>query len=176
MRTHRFTQPGAYYHITARANHKEKLLASPIAKALFVETLEIMRCKHDCCIIDFMVMENHIHLIMQPRGESTLSGCMKWLLGVYSMGYNRVFRTWGTVWGGRFYSRPINGIGDMTNTIAYVDRNPVRALLADSPECWPWGGLYSHRVGREDILGPPPAWLALVSPKHFRQGLPYPGV
>ena len=93
---------------------------------------------------------------------------MKWLLGVYTMNYNRVFKTWGTVWGGRFFSRPINGIGDMANTIAYVDRNPVRAFLTERPENWEWGGLSIHRVGREGILGRRPPWLAIVAPSHER--------
>jgi putative transposase len=168
MRTLRYIRTGACYHITARANHKERLLASPLAKDLFMETLAMMRRKHECLISDFVVMNNHIHLIMEPRGDSTLSGCMKWLLGVYSMSYNRVFKTWGTVWGGRFYSRPIDGLGDMANTIAYIDRNPVRAFLIDEPEDWEWGGLHLHRVGSDEILGPRPPWLTLVAPAHSR--------
>ena len=171
MRTPRFTRPGAFYHITARTNHKDKLLASPLAKTLFMETLELMRQKHDCLIVNFQVMDNHIHLIMRPQDGTTLSACMKRLLGVYSMRYDRVFKTWGTVWGGRFFSRPISGIGDMANTIAYVDNNPVRAFLANSPEKWEWGGLFVHQVGREDILGPPPPWVVLIAPSHSRRVL-----
>jgi putative transposase len=171
MRTLRTIQPGAIYHITARANHKEKVLKSPIAKDLFVETLEKMRRKHDCGVVDFVVMDNHIHLLLQPRGDSSLPAIMKWLLGVYTMNYNRVFKTWGHVWGGRYYSRHINGLIVLANTIVYVDRNPVRAFLADRAEDWEWGGLYIHRGGRREIMGEPPAWLLHVAPNHERRRL-----
>ena len=54
------------YHITSRAIHKERYLQSAVAKDLFIEQLTRMREKHDCRIIDFMVMNNHIHLVLQP--------------------------------------------------------------------------------------------------------------
>ncbi len=93
---------------------------------------------------------------------------MKWLFGVYTMNYNRVFKTWGSVWGGRYFSRPITGLGDLIHTIEYIDANPVRACLIDSAGSWIWGGLYYHRSGYDDIIGPPPKWLAFVAPSHRR--------
>ena len=159
MRQLRFTRQGAIYHITCRANHKERFLASPMAKALFVETLAKLQSRYECRIIDFVVMDNHIHLLFEPRGDSTLSVSMKWLFGVYSMNYNRVFKTWGSVWGGRFFSRPIGGMADLESTLAYIDANPTRAFLATRPEDWAWGGLWMHRQGPSTVLGAIPEWL-----------------
>jgi len=76
---------------------------------------------------------------------------MKWLLGVNTMNYNQVFKTWGSVWGGRYFSRPINGLCDLVRTIEYIDANPVRACLIDRPYSWQWGGLYYHRSCRDDM-------------------------
>ena len=142
------------------------MLASPLAKVLFLETVEKLRRKYKVLVLDMVVMDNHIHLILQPLGETGLSEIMKWLLGVYTMSYNRVFKTWGRVWGGRYYSRPLGGLRDLEATIEYVDRNPVRAFLVERPEDWEWGGLYLHRCGRPQILGEPPTWLMLIAPKH----------
>lgn len=168
MRTKRILLEGAVYHVTARANHKERLLESGRARDLFIDTMSKMRVKEDCRIIDFVVMENHVHLIIQPQGESSLSSCMKWLLGVYTMRYNREFQAWGTVWGGRYFSRPLIGIGGLITAISYVDGNPVRASLVERPEDWQWGGLYLRRAGREDVMGPAPDWLPLVAPEHIQ--------
>lgn len=159
------------YHITSRANHKERLLASPIAKELFIEILPKLRAKYDCSIIDFVIMENHIHLLFQPLGDSNLSDCMKWLLGVYTMNYNRVFKTWGRVWGGRYFSRPIGGFADLEKTIAYIDENPVRAFLVERADEWPWGGLWMHQRRSALILGYRPEWLALIAPRHRQREL-----
>jgi hypothetical protein len=84
------------------------------------------------------------------------------------MNYNRVFKTWGSVWGGRYFSRPIGGLGDLVRTIEYIDANPVRACLVDHPESWEWGGLYYHRCRHDDNIGPLPAWLSAIIPSHRR--------
>jgi len=68
-----------------------------------------------------MVMNNHIHLLLQPADNSSLSVRMKWLLGAYTMNCNRVSKTWGSFWGGRYLSRPIRGFGDIVRTVEYID-------------------------------------------------------
>lgn len=52
------------YHVTARANRKEKLLASPVAKELFIEILAKYRQRSGCSFLGFTVMDNHV----SPRG------------------------------------------------------------------------------------------------------------
>jgi REP element-mobilizing transposase RayT len=68
----------------------QAFLRSLVAKDLFLEQLVRLPLRHECEILDFVVMENHVHLIIRPMGNSTLSGVMKFLLGVYTMGYNRI--------------------------------------------------------------------------------------
>lgn len=69
------------------------LLRSPVAKNLFLEQLIRLRLRHVCEILDFVFMENHVHLILRPMGEVELSSIMKFLLGVYTMRYNRIHGT-----------------------------------------------------------------------------------
>jgi len=166
MRTARIIQPGVFYHVTSRVNHKEMLLRSLVAKKLFLEQLIRLRLRHTCENLDFVVMENHVHLILRPVGEATLSGVMKFLLGVYTMGFNRIYGTWGRFWGARYFSRPINGLGDLAATMAYVDNNPVRAGLVARAEDWPWGGLAIHRNGQSHVIGPAPFWVRLLMQSH----------
>jgi len=116
MRTARIIQSGLFYHVTARVNHKEMLLRSPVAKKLFLEQLVRLRLRHDCEVPDFVVMENHVHLVVRPAGASGLGDIMKFLPGVYTMGYNRIHGTWGRFWGGRYFSRPILGLADLAAT------------------------------------------------------------
>lgn len=137
-----------------------------MAKELFLEQLVRLHLRHTCEILDFVIMENHVHLILRPVGEATLSGVMKFLLGVYTMGFNRIYGTWGRFWGARYFSRPINGLGDLAATMAYVDNNPVRAGLVARAEDWPWGGLAIHRNGQSHVIGPAPFWVRLLMPSH----------
>ena len=73
MRTARIIQPGVFYQVTVRVNHKEMLFRSPVAKELFLKQLVRLRLLHDCEILDFVVMENHVHLILHPMGKSGLA-------------------------------------------------------------------------------------------------------
>jgi hypothetical protein len=43
-------------------------------------------------------MENNVHLILRPTEESELGGIIKFQLGVYTMGLNRIYGTWGRFW------------------------------------------------------------------------------
>lgn len=138
---------------------------------MFVQNLMETRLLHACAVLDFVVMDNHIHLILDPGSQSGLSAIMKRILGVFALRYNRAFESWGHVWGDRYFARPIDGLAALQTTIEYVDRNPVRAGLADKPEEWRWGGLFCHRQGDPGIQGPPPPWLVLVSSPHARLGL-----
>jgi len=70
MRTARIIKPGAFYHVTSRVNHEEMLLRSLVAKKLFLEQLIRLRLRHTCENLDFVVMENHVHLILRPVGEA----------------------------------------------------------------------------------------------------------
>ncbi len=66
----RIIKPGVFYHVTSRVNHKEMLLRSLVAKKLFLEQLIRLRLRHTCENLDFVVMENHVHLILRPVGEA----------------------------------------------------------------------------------------------------------
>jgi len=94
MRNLRCIAEGAAYHVTARVNRKEKLLDSPVAKELFIEILAKHRQRGGACqILAFTVMNNHVHLVLHPDNNLGLSETMKWILGVNTMNYNRVFKT-----------------------------------------------------------------------------------
>lgn len=90
MRKARVIAPGSIYHVTARTNRKEFLLESPLAKELLLEALMRARFKHNFCIDNFVIMGNHFHLLIRPQGTSDLGSIMKWVLGIYTMSYNRI--------------------------------------------------------------------------------------
>ena len=65
--------PAFFPRVRPYYGYKERYLQSAVSKDLFIERLARMREKHDCRIIDFMVMNNHIHLLLQPADNSSLS-------------------------------------------------------------------------------------------------------
>ncbi len=166
MRSLRRFVEGATYHVIARATWKELKLDPPVAKQLFLEILAKAKLKYSFRIDNFVIMGNHFHLLLTPTDGDSLSTIMKWILGVYTMAYNRVFNTWGKLWGDRYFSRPITSFVELLHVYQYIDNNPIRAMLVENPEDWPWSGLHHHRTGRLDVSSKVPEYLFLVYPAH----------
>ena len=117
-----------------------------------------------------------LHLLIRPLGDSSLSDILKWLLGVYTMAYNRIHKQWGHVWGGRYFSRPIVTFKEYVEVYRYIDQNPVKAGLVDLPSDWHWSGLAHQLKGRKDIVSSPLWWRGVVSDQPiFLVGIPWLG-
>lgn len=174
MRQPRFLQEGARYHVTARINRKEMLLDPAATKELFMSTVARARRKYSFRIWNFCIMNNHVHLLIEPsRGES-LSAIMRWILGVFAMAWNRRHDMTGHVWGDRFHSRVLPGLWEFRMAFGYIDNNPVKASLARSAADWLYGGLACARTSRGPLIEKAPAWLRLLFPLHAPLSLPPP--
>jgi hypothetical protein len=66
------------------------------------------------------------------------------------------------VWGERFFSKIINGIGEFLKTFVYVTENPASAQLVGRVDDWEYGGLWHFKIGNRDILGELPHFTALL--------------
>lgn len=68
MRKTRKLQRGASYHVVARANRQEFILASDTVKQLFLKTLLGAKERHRFEVITLCLMNNHVHLMLRPGG------------------------------------------------------------------------------------------------------------
>ena len=162
MKTPRCIRPGALYLVTVRTNGGAKYLSTPLAKDMFLETLTRLKTLYSCRIDNFVILDDHVHLLILPLGESTLAVMMRWLLGVYTMRYNRAFDSWGHLWGSRYHSRPVSGLAERIRVFTEIDHHPVRSGLVERAEDWAWGGFRQYRSGSGGIVDDPPEWLTFT--------------
>ena len=161
MRHNRTILPGASYYVTARTNGRAACLASPLAKTMFVETLARLKANRGCRIDNFVVLDDHVHLIVTPAEDSSLAATMSWLLSVYAMNYNRAFDFCGHLWACRYESRPIAGFNDLDLCFNRIDQHPVRDGLVVKEEDWEWCGLRQRSSGCRDIVEDLSKWISL---------------
>jgi len=90
MRKPRLLISGALYHVTARANRKELVLQPSQIKVLFLEVLSKAKRRFKFTLDNFCIMGNHIHLLIRPQSECSLSRLMQWVLSVFARAYNRL--------------------------------------------------------------------------------------
>jgi putative transposase len=152
MRKPRQLQPGAKYHVSARANRQEMILSNDEVKVLFLDVVKRAKKKYRFKIENFCVMENHFHFILQPNPGVSLSSIMQWLMSVFAMAWNRRHGLTGHVWGQRFFSRIIQSMADFLRVFSYMDQNPVTAGLVRSASDWRFGGCWHRAHEVPDIL------------------------
>ena len=153
---------GATYHVTARANRGEMIFDSFWAKELFVITLEKAKLKYKFQFTEFSIMDNHLHFLIKPAHNTSLSRIMQWILSVFAMRWNKIMGYSGHVWKARFHSRIIESVEDYENVVEYIRKNPVKAKLVKKPTHWKYSSAWFRRHrkwcrkrNRGSLLDPP---------------------
>ena len=145
---------GAEYHVTARINRGEKIFLIEENKELFLKTLIRAKKKYSFTLKNFSIMGNHIHLLIKPGKNESLSRIMQWILSVFAQLWNKINNLRGHLWGDRFFSRIISGFVDFFRVFSYIDNNPVSAGMIEKAEQWEYGGLWHHRNGITVLIDP----------------------
>ena len=166
MRSPRMLRDGAEYHVTARINRSEMILSPEEEKLLLLTVIKRAKKRYRFQIKNFCIMNNHLHLLIKPGKDESLSRIMQWILSVFAMAWNRKHNLKGHVWGERFYSRIIAGIVDFLRVFVYIDDNPVYAQLVDSSWKWRFGGLWHHHQGITDVTDAPDSLILQLCPEH----------
>lgn len=147
----RVVAPGIPHHITQRGNRRMKTFfcAADYREYLHVMAQWCNRCK--VLIWSYCLMPNHVHLIAVPKTEDSLRKA----IGEAHRRYTRYInfqKGWrGHLWQGRFASYPLDE-QHLLAAVRYIELNPVRAGLAETPEDYRWSSAGTHLLGKEDIL------------------------
>lgn len=165
MRKPRKLIKGAIYHVTMRANRKEMIFESKGIRALYMLVLSLAKDKYLFTIENFIIMGNHVHLMIRPEENENLSRIMQWINSVFAMKYNKIFGLTGHVWGERFYSKPLLTLHEYLTTFAYINNNPVCAKLVNNMYNWAYSGCRFCIEGKFGVLDPPKLLIMLFFPR-----------
>jgi putative transposase len=157
------------YHVLNRGNGQAEVFHKVGDYAAFVKLMAEANARLPLRILGYVLMPNHFHLVLWPRGDGDLSRWMQWLLTSHVRRYHRHYQGSGHVWQGRFKAFPIEQDEHLLTVLRYAERNPLRAKLVRRAEAWPWSSL-SWRPSDEcpqllsDWPVPRPRnWVAMVN-------------
>jgi REP element-mobilizing transposase RayT len=148
---------GAVYHITSRGNESRPIFRSKRDRTTFLSFLGQAAKRFDWSVTAWVLMTNHIHLVIQTR-EPNLSRGMQWLNGSYAGWFNQQYQRSGHLFGGRFKAFLIDTETYFTEVLRYVVLNPVRAKMVARPEDYRWSS-YRATAGLEAA----PDWLDIAA-------------
>ena len=147
----RLEYAGAIYHIMNRGNRRQNIFKDNQDRERFLATLGKACEKTGWQVDAWCLMSNHFHLVMETPQANLVAG-MKWLLGTYTMRFNRRHKLTGHLFSGRYKSLIVDGSsrGYLRKVGNYVHLNPVRAKLlkAEQPlKAYRWSSYPEYLKG-----------------------------
>jgi len=146
------------YFITSSTDGRERYFAYPKYAELFIETLYRYRQKQKYRLHCFVVMPEHFHLLITPRGI-TIERALQLIKGGYSFRVSEELNRHFDIWERGFTDRRVRS-GEYEGFKNYIEENPVKAGLAKTAQEYPCGSA----SGKYE-LDPPPAWLLTSAAK-----------
>jgi putative transposase len=139
--------------VIQRGNNREAIFRAERDYRFFLDKLRAAADKHQCDLHAYVLMTNHVHLLVTPHGEDGIGKMMQMLGRYYVQYFNRSGRRTGTLWEGRYRATLIDSEQYLLTCMRYIELNPVRARhMAAHPADYPWSSYRSNALGREDPL------------------------
>ena len=145
----RIVVPGWAHHVTQRGNHRDAVFLRDHDREVYLGLWSKYSRLACADLVGYSLMGNHVHLIPIPEFETSLAKSVGRTNNDFSRWQNVQCHRTGHLWQARFFSCPVEEIS-LWDVLAYVELNPVRAGLAESPEDWRWTSARAHLTGRDE--------------------------
>src|SRR5271156_1018545 len=100
--------PGFPLHVIQRGNNRNPCFFSDDDCAVYLDWLRRAAAKQDCAIHAYVLMTNHVHLLVTPGRAGAVSTLMQSLGRRYVQYVNHTYRRSGTLWEGRFLASVVH--------------------------------------------------------------------
>ncbi|MEO8562697.1 MAG: transposase [bacterium] len=169
-RSQRVVLPGQPLHIIQRGNNRSTCFVCDDDREMYLQTLHRASLISECAIHAYVLMSNHVHMLVTPAAARAAGHMMQTLGQRYVRYFNERYARSGTLWEGRFRSMAIDSDQYFLACSRYVETNPVRAGMAASPERYRWSSFGRNARGEPNALVTPHAlYLALGRDASSRQ-------
>ena len=150
----RYNGRGELHFVTFRCYRRLALLGTTRARNLFVKELARVRREYPFRLAGYVVMPNHVHLLMSEPQRGTVSTTLQMLkqrvsrrmrarkklgrTGQLSFAFERTEEALRSFWQARFYDFNVYSRGKVIEKLNYRHANPVIRKLVQHPGDWPW--------------------------------------
>jgi putative transposase len=143
---------GYLHHVVQRGNNKEKVFLDKEDHEKYLSLLEHYSKEKEAVILAYCLMPNHVHLLIRPLEEETLSKMMQGITLCYTQYFNRKNSRTGRLWECRYHSTVIEEDRYLWAVGRYIESNPVRAGLVKKPEYYLYSSAKTHILGVNNPL------------------------
>jgi putative transposase len=148
----RLELPGVPLHIIQRGNNRAACFFGDIDRRFYMKCLAKSAARSDCAIHAYVLMTNHVHLLVTPGAHGSVAAMLQDMGRRYVRVINTIHGRTGTLWEGRFKSSLVDTERYLLTCHRYIELNPVRAGIAVHPSAYPWSSHAHYAAGRRDDL------------------------
>ncbi len=152
----RYFLPDQPLHLIQRGNNRAPVFFHAADYALYRGWLAEAAAEYGCAVHSYVLMTNHVHLLVTPESEESVPRTMQSLGRRYVRHINAAYGRTGTLWEGRYRAAPIDSDEYFFACCAYIELNPVRARMVSHPRHYAWSSYRAHAEGRDDPLADEP--------------------
>ena len=152
----RYQNTGDLHFITFSCFQRRPYLASNESKDLVVDALERMRIRYEFFVSGYVVMPEHVHLLLSEPKNGILARAIQAIkLSVSVRRSERPF------WQARYYDFNVFSEKKRVEKLRYIHRNPVTRGLVKRPEDWAWSSFLHYASGIETTVEIESSWTAV---------------
>ena len=141
--------PGVPVHLIQRGNNRQVCFAAPEDYRNYLDWLIELSPKTGCHVHAYVLMTNHVHLLLTCDETDSAAKLMKALGQRYVQYFNKAYKRSGTLWEGRYRSCLLQEEEYLMACMRYIELNPVRAGMVDHPGDYRWSSYRTNAQGEK---------------------------
>jgi putative transposase len=139
--------PGVAHHVIQRGNNRQACFGDDADYKAYLNYLKQSATQNDVAIHAFVLMTNHVHMLVTPSDEKALGKMLQTLGRRYVQYFNHKYGRTGTLWEGRYKSTLVQTENYLLTVYRYIELNPVRASMVEHASEYPWSSYRYNAVG-----------------------------
>ena len=144
--------PGVPLHVIQRGNNRGACFFGDVDRRFYLKCLGEASRRGGCAIHAYVLMTNHVHLLVTPTVPGAAARMLQDLGRRYVRVINTIHGRTGTLWEGRFKSSVVTTERHLLACHRYIEMNPVRAGIASTALSYPWSSHRHYAEGQSDPL------------------------
>ncbi len=158
----RFFLPNTPVHAIQRGNNRQAVFFDESDYQFYLDCLKLAAEKYSCRIHAYVLMTNHVHLLVTPENSDSLSRMFQYVGRFYVSYVNNTYGRTGTLWEGRYKASLVEEENYLLRCYRYIELNPVRAGMVKRVEDYPWSSYaYNALASDNAIVSPHSLYLQL---------------
>jgi putative transposase len=148
---------GDFHFVTFSCYRRQQHLLTTCSRDLFEQSIETMRLRYDFVVAGYVVMPEHVHLLVsEPKGAVLSKALQALKLSVAVQSVQRPF------WQVRYYDFNVFSESKRSEKILYMHSNPVKRGLVERQEDWRWSSYRHYASGFRGTVEIESEWTAAL--------------